>query len=125
MSIKNNDPVIDFTILDELKSALQVSGKPDVLIELLTLFLESAEELAKKIYPALKNRDLQTLADAAHSLKSSSANVGAHQLSALCLEIEKIGEKKIPCDDFELLYKRFDQKYLATVSELKAIKMRR
>jgi HPt (histidine-containing phosphotransfer) domain-containing protein len=54
-------------------------------------FLENSKLLAREINDAKEMGDSAAMARAAHTLKSSSAQLGAAKLSALCKEIEALG----------------------------------
>jgi HPt (histidine-containing phosphotransfer) domain-containing protein len=62
--------------------------EPGFLKELLTLFLQNAPKQIQSMRSALQAADLKQIAREAHALKSSSANVGASMLAALCLQLE-------------------------------------
>jgi HPt (histidine-containing phosphotransfer) domain-containing protein len=70
---------------------MQRPGGPNLLQRVVELYMESAPTLLETLRGALESRDPEALAGAAHSLKSSSANVGAVHLSALCAELERLG----------------------------------
>jgi HPt (histidine-containing phosphotransfer) domain-containing protein len=55
-------------------------------------YLKSSEELARHIRDAVQAEDAANMARASHTLKSSSAQVGALGLAALCKEIEARGK---------------------------------
>jgi signal transduction histidine kinase/CheY-like chemotaxis protein len=57
-------------------------GKPSVLEKLCALLFASAPAALQSIEQALAAGDLAAIADAAHSLKSSCANLGGRQLAA-------------------------------------------
>ncbi|WP_255516328.1 ATP-binding protein [Luteimonas suaedae] len=76
-------PVIDQDVLDELRSML--GDEVDRLIE---VFLEDTPRLLARLEIAAAGPDYDALRDAAHSLKSSSANLGAMLLSAAARRIE-------------------------------------
>ncbi len=78
---------IDLSILHTLKS-LQMEGQPDILGRIISAYLESSEPLVLKLQQALVVEDFAAVKTTAHSLKSSSANVGAKKLSELCRELE-------------------------------------
>ncbi|MGE0526362.1 MAG: CHASE domain-containing protein, partial [Bdellovibrionales bacterium] len=82
---------IDPNTLDQIRS-LQRPGKPDVLQNLIRLFLESAEESMAAIRSAARARNLEILRETAHSLKSSCANLGAHTMSEICLALEQVDD---------------------------------
>lgn len=66
-------------------------GDQEFMVSLLEQFLLDAERLVGALAPALATCDAQSLERAAHTLKSSSANVGAMLLSNLCEELRSIG----------------------------------
>ena len=76
-------PVIDKEVLEELRSLL--GGEVDRLID---VFLEDTPRLIAALENAAVGPDYAALRDAAHSLKSSSANLGAMSLSAAAKRIE-------------------------------------
>ena len=79
--------LIDFALLDGYKE-LQVPGEPDLRVILVETYLEEAEGIIKRAVDAVGERDAAGIADAAHALKSSSANVGAVVMARLSKEIE-------------------------------------
>ena len=81
------EQVLDARVLDDLR-ALGGADDPGLLTELIELFLRDAPERIAEIEGALERGDAASLERAAHTLKSSSANLGATSLSALCREIE-------------------------------------
>ena len=72
----------------EMLADLQEPGEPDLLSELVTLFLRDTPERLDVLHRALDSRDFETAARAAHSLKGSAANLGATQLQALAADAE-------------------------------------
>ncbi len=75
--------VLDRNVLDELRSAL--GSEVNRLIE---VFLDDTPQLIARLEAAALTPDFQALQDAAHSLKSSSANMGAMALSTAAKRIE-------------------------------------
>ena len=82
--------VLDQSVLASLRE-LQEEGEPDILEEVGGLFLKHAPEKISAIEKAVEQKDANALKVAAHSLKSSSAYVGAMRLSALSKDLEMIG----------------------------------
>jgi HPt (histidine-containing phosphotransfer) domain-containing protein len=70
-------------------AALQEEGDPDIVEEVGGIFLSHAPAKIEAIAESASKRDLQALERAAHSLKSSSAYLGAMRLSAMCRELEE------------------------------------
>ena len=76
-------PVLDSLVLDEL---VQIAGSETARI--IGLFLEDAPRLIARLENAASGPDLDAMRDAAHTLKSSSANVGAMALSTAAKRVE-------------------------------------
>jgi len=81
--------VIDARALQVLR-AMQRAGRPSVLARMLDLFDRDAPQLLAQMRDAAGTSDVETLRDAAHTLKSNCANVGAMALAAICREIEQL-----------------------------------
>ena len=76
-------PVIDMAVIEELRFAL--GGEIEALIG---VFLDSTPLLIAQLEAAALAPDFTALRDAAHSLKSSSANLGAMALSDAAKRVE-------------------------------------
>ncbi len=81
---------IDQSVLANLKE-LQEEGEPDIVEEVGGLFLKHAPEKIAAIENAVAVKDAKALQVSAHSLKSSSAYVGAMGLSAMSKDLEMMG----------------------------------
>jgi PAS domain S-box-containing protein len=68
---------------------LREPGQPDPLVELSELFQRESDKCVQNIEQALEQRDASTATRAAHSLKGSASNLGAHHLASLCAAMEK------------------------------------
>src|SRR5439155_135227 len=69
-------PVIDPNALQALR-ALQRPGRPNVLVRIIDMFNSDAPRLLGEMQIAADASDGEALRHAAHTLKSTSANVGA------------------------------------------------
>ncbi|VXA91902.1 Hybrid sensor histidine kinase/response regulator [Luteimonas sp. 9C] len=76
-------PVIDHEVLDDLRTVLG-----DEVDRLIDVFLDDTPRLLAALENAVDGPDYDGLREAAHSLKSSSANLGAMSLSAAARRIE-------------------------------------
>jgi signal transduction histidine kinase/DNA-binding response OmpR family regulator/HPt (histidine-containing phosphotransfer) domain-containing protein len=76
-------PVLDHSLLEELR---EIAG--DETARIIALFLEDAPRLISALERGAAVPDLDVMRDAAHTLKSSSANVGAMALSAAAKRVE-------------------------------------
>ena len=110
--------VIDRSILQELRE-LQGEGDPDIVSELVELFLESAPESIEMIRESLSKGDPDLLAKAAHNLKSSSAALGAFGLSQISREMEMRGRSGDLSDASDML-NRLKAEYRQVEDALKA-----
>jgi PAS domain S-box-containing protein len=68
--------------------ALQRPGAENVLDKVIELYLGNSTALIEKLEHAIATGDASAVRDAAHSLKSSSANLGAQRLADICKTIE-------------------------------------
>ena len=80
-------PVIDEPSIQTLRD-LGGEDDPDLLAELIELYLTEAQDRVNILCDAQGGGDGETVARTAHSLKSSSANLGALAFSVLLEEIE-------------------------------------
>ncbi len=100
----NDDASVSAEALDDLYRVMQ-----EEFTDLLGAYLESATQLVEDVDGHLAAADLEAVVLPAHSLKSSSANVGALRLSALAeaveaaarggdLEAAKTGWRPVPAE---------------------------
>lgn len=82
--------VLDENALNRIR-ALQRPGRPSVLNKVVRLYLDDSPRLIEALQAAVRQGDAQALQKAAHTLKSSSANLGAMVVSDLCKELESLG----------------------------------
>jgi signal transduction histidine kinase/DNA-binding response OmpR family regulator/HPt (histidine-containing phosphotransfer) domain-containing protein len=85
-------PAIDRASLDQIND-LDPNQNGELLNNIIDTYCENAEVLILELMEAAKGNDLDTAVRAAHSLKSSSANVGAQRLAALCRSMERHGRE--------------------------------
>ena len=78
---------IDREVLEGLREDL---GNPDALRQVLMAFLDRAPILLAQLKDATARGDQATLLAAAHSLKGTSATLGALTLSEQCAELERL-----------------------------------
>jgi len=83
-------PVLDPTVLENLRQ-LTPPGEPDVLKEVLELFLEDVPVRIERLRTAWQGGDAVVLQRAAHSLKGSAANIGATALLGVCRQLDELG----------------------------------
>jgi HPt (histidine-containing phosphotransfer) domain-containing protein len=71
----------------------RVSGQQDVYEMSLKLMINEIENCNKNLNESLRADDMRNFAIIAHSMKSSLANIGANDLSALALKLETAADK--------------------------------
>jgi CheY-like chemotaxis protein/signal transduction histidine kinase/HPt (histidine-containing phosphotransfer) domain-containing protein len=81
--------------LDAIR-ALQRPGAPDLLSRIVAIFLSDAPGKLEQLREAVAHREMATVQQLAHALKSSSANIGAMRLSGLARELEALGRAGTP-----------------------------
>jgi PAS domain S-box-containing protein len=114
-------PPIDHTVLDRFLAEMG-DETTDMREEIMQLFLESVTPLLDEIAQGVAAQDRTVLYRAAHTLKSSSAQMGAMALAALCQELERCG-KSGPFATCETLATRVHEEFSlvrATLEELLA-----
>ena len=79
---------VDIPTLDAIR-ALETPENPRVFSDIIDTYISSAASLLDRLAKASESGGAAEIAVIAHSLKSSSANVGAILLSDVCRELEK------------------------------------
>jgi HPt (histidine-containing phosphotransfer) domain-containing protein len=82
---------VDIAVLRSLEQA-QAEDEPDLIIELIDLYLEHTPRQLTAMSALLMQGDTLSLRRAAHSLKGSSATLGAGHTAALCGALETLTE---------------------------------
>jgi two-component system, sensor histidine kinase and response regulator len=77
---------LDTNVLAQIKAA-----RPQLFVRLLTTYLAHSPKMVDALCQAVNTGNADALRLAAHSLKSSSANVGARRITALAKQLEVIG----------------------------------
>jgi HPt (histidine-containing phosphotransfer) domain-containing protein len=81
---------LDLAVLAKLRQ-LNQPGEPDLVQEVLGLFVADAQERLVALAAAEATHDPEALQRAAHALKGGAANIGAHQLESHCRDLEEMG----------------------------------
>src|SRR5438270_12610179 len=82
---------VDLAVLKGFED-MQDEGEPDLVVELINLYLEDAPRKVASMLEAVAGADDVSLRRAAHSLKGSSASLGAFGVAALCEELEQVSK---------------------------------
>jgi HPt (histidine-containing phosphotransfer) domain-containing protein len=82
--------VLDPAVIETLRQ-LTSPGEPDVLDEVLKIFLQEAPLRIERLRTFLAAGNIQEVQRAAHSLKGSAGNIGASRLHELCRQVDEKG----------------------------------
>ena len=113
--------VIDKQVLSQLRE-LQHAEDPDLLNRVITIYLAESPKIIAKMKQAVQQGSLIETERMSHSLKSSSANVGATALSALCSDIylaTRAGHMGVASDSMMALELEFARAKSALKAEMK------
>ena len=103
---------------DELLN--RTGGDEELLEELLNLFLKNFPDQLQALKQALQHNDIEQVAHQAHTIKGSSANMGAYALKNAALSMETAGKDNDPVlaqAALKQLYSEFN-KFQAFISNL-------
>lgn len=89
---------------------VQVEGEPDVIVELIDIYLEEASHQISAMQQAIVNTDALALKCATHCLKGSSASLGAYHMAASCEDLEQIAGSRL-FDSAGALMPRLQQEF--------------
>jgi len=84
--------VINMDVVEELLS-LTGEGDPELLVDLIQMYLEDAPHKLNEINAGLADQDWERVERAAHSLKGSAGNLGAIFVQEDC-EILQVASRK-------------------------------
>ncbi|HUR15752.1 MAG TPA: Hpt domain-containing protein [Candidatus Limnocylindrales bacterium] len=84
-------PLLDHAVIDELRDS--VGGDTAFVTELIETYLAEAPGQIDEIVAAASSGDCDAIVRPAHTLKSSSASLGAARLAQIAREIELAGRE--------------------------------
>ena len=82
--------VLDEAVLDTLR-LLTPPGEPDVLTEVLQMFLQEVPPRIERLCNAWAAGNIEEMSRAAHSLKGSAGTIGAQRLFSVCSQLDDVG----------------------------------
>jgi HPt (histidine-containing phosphotransfer) domain-containing protein len=97
----------------EFQALIEMVGPemPEVVVDLLDTYVEESTGLVAAIRTGVENGDHASILRPAHSLKSSSASIGAMQLSRFCADLETHLRGSLPGLDVPTQAKRIDAEF--------------
>jgi len=114
--------ILDQAALDNIRS-LNNDAEPDVLGKVVSIYLRNSPQLLRSLSEAVAKCDAPVIEQTAHSLKSSSAMLGAMKLANLLTELEEVGHNHSdvnPCELVSAVEAEFIQVCKALKAELQA-----
>jgi len=109
-------PVLDPAVLETLRQ-LTPPGEPDVLNEVLALFLKDVPARIERLRAAWQGGDAVAVQRAAHSLKGSAGNIGATGLLAVCKALDEHGRAG-DLSNLRPLIETLDSEYQKVAAEI-------
>ncbi len=82
-----NKVTLDQNVLNRLRAKKKNNGS-NLAEKVINIYLEQSSRLLDGLVQATKTDDVEAVREISHALKSSSLNVGATELSVLCMEVE-------------------------------------
>jgi len=80
-------------VVDEARLLSEFGDSPEILAELLELFVQHIPPLVEEITSAISAGDARELTRHAHSLEGACSTYGAPRLSAVCRDLEVLGKE--------------------------------
>ena len=111
---------VDREIFSKAKEWIEEYGE-DFLVELIDAYLEDAPNRVAQLRDAFTSRNMENVIHEAHTLKSSSANIGAMALSALAKQVEvagRNGKSEGMAEDVQ----RVEKEFIRVKTALEALK---
>ncbi len=91
-AVQHADIILDAAAIAALR-ALQVPGRTSIILRVVDLFERSTASLVSELEQGLERGDIGLVTRVAHTLKSSSANIGATALAERAKIIEQAGRE--------------------------------
>ncbi|NEQ35047.1 MAG: response regulator [Okeania sp. SIO3I5] len=116
----SNDPLVDWEVMANIRQEIQIEGEPDVVDELITLFITETTQLLATMTKAIDELEIETLQLTAHNLKGSCRHLGIVRMEKIAASIEKKAQLTLIVEAKKLLTK-LENEFVQTQSELENI----
>lgn len=110
---------LDPSVLDNLGSAFG-SNSPNILSMVANLYFSNSPTLLEELRVAMNKTDIRGIGEAAHTLRSTSASLGANVLADLCRRVEERSRQGIT-GNMEELIQQIETEYLKVRAALREI----
>jgi two-component system sensor histidine kinase/response regulator len=115
--------IIDFEKLAEI-SELQEEGDPDIVVELIDLFLQEVPERIEELRGAIAAQDSPRIGRVTHTLRGAAGNLGAGTLASICLAMET-GAKTASQSETEASFQQLESEFALVKATLLEERARR
>ena len=105
-SLTENE-LLDVNTLNGVR-ALQSPKSPNILEQLFEIYRSTAPELLQNLDSAIQDGNCEAIRESAHSLKSSSGNIGARKIFELSAKLEDMGRDE-EIDDAGAIFAEVEQ----------------
>ncbi|MBV1873917.1 MAG: Hpt domain-containing protein [Gammaproteobacteria bacterium] len=105
---------IDEEVIEELREIME-----EDFVELVSTYVSDSREGIKRLDAAFNTVSHENIRNTAHTLKGSSANLGAMPLSSFCAELEDLAKEERTAEA-ENLIERIKQEFSSVSSILNA-----
>jgi signal transduction histidine kinase/CheY-like chemotaxis protein/HPt (histidine-containing phosphotransfer) domain-containing protein len=110
---------IDLEVINEIRQLQKPEG-PNILHKIISSFLVNSPRLLERLKQAVAVGNHEDIWQITHSLKSSSASLGAIQMAKICEKLEKIGrEQRLEKSDY--LLQKLEGEFTLVIRELQQI----
>ncbi len=116
------DQVLDMEVVEELL-ALTGDSDPELLLDLIHMFLEDAPGKLEAMTEGLAKGDLEQVAHAAHSLKGSAGNLGIRMVQHDCDALQNASRQN-QTEVVRELVPRLEENFSQAIAALEDLKGR-
>ncbi len=109
---------IDPAVFDDMRR--QMPDRPEIISRIIGSFLRSSPVLLDKLRAALLAGDLDAVCKAAHTMKSSNAQIGANPMADICRRLENL-ETPGQLSDIAAILQELEKEYAGVENELKCL----
>ncbi|MBA2340804.1 MAG: response regulator [Pyrinomonadaceae bacterium] len=113
--------VVDTSVLASFRE-VQQADEPDLVTELIDLFIDDANLRIELLSKALAENDVQAIKREAHSLKGGAGNIGARRMAALSEELE---EKIEDSAQMKMLITHLESEFKGVIEVLQPMRQER
>lgn len=111
-SVDTDSEAIDMNVFEGLVAVVGCEDDAEIIISLINSYLEELSKFKTKIVSGINEYDLPALKLVSHSLKASSASLGANNLANICKNLEHKSTAKLIAEDrgdWEILRDQFER----------------